>query len=141
MAEPKPTHTWRLKDFAQELEEPEDSLRRRAAAAVGVETSELRGFRIARRSLDARRRRGPLRFVCHLDLVLDADRRTPALSRLERSGRVVRAPVPGRLVLEGVAAERRCARCVVVGSGPAGIFAALVLALNGLRPILIERGA
>ena len=141
MIEPAPTRTWRLKDFEQGLSEPEDSLRRRAAAAVGVDVGDLRGFRIARRALDARRRRGPLRFICHLDLVLDAGRRTAALTTLERSGRVAPGVAPGRLVLEGVAPERRSTRAVVVGSGPAGTFAALVLALNGIRPTLIERGA
>ena len=141
MVEPAPTRTWRLKDFEQGLSEPEDSLRSRAASAVGVDVSDLRGFRIARRALDARRRRGRLRFICHVDLVLDARRRTGALTALERSGGVAAAPAPGRLVLEGVAPERRSTRAVVVGSGPAGTFAALVLALNGLRPTLIERGA
>jgi len=141
MIELAPTRTWRLRDFEQGLSEPEESLRDRAAAAVGVGVDDLRGFRIARRALDARRRRGRLCFICHVDLVLDVHCRTAALAVLERSGRVAAAPVPGRLVLEGVAVERRSRRAVVVGSGPAGTFAALVLALNGLRPILIERGA
>lgn len=133
------TRTWRLLQLEQGLEEPEASLRARAARAAGLEPGELRGFRIARRSVDARRRRGGLRFVCHVDLVLDADRRTPAMKRLLRGGRLQEAPRRGSLDLDVVAHPD--ARVAVVGSGPAGVFAALALARNGVAVDLLERGA
>lgn len=134
-----PVRTWRLLDVEQGIEEPEAALRARAAAALGLEEGDLRGLRLARRSVDARRRRGGLRFVCHLDLVLDARTRTPAMRRLTRGGRLAEAPRPGSLDLDVVAHPE--ARAVVVGSGPAGVFAALALATNGLRVDLLERGA
>lgn len=134
-----PTRTLRLFDLAQGLEEPEHSLRSRAAEAVGLDPSDLRGFRIARRSVDARRKRGDLHFVCHVDLVLDAGRRTPALKKLLRSGKVAEAPQVGRLELDTVAHPD--ARACVIGAGPAGVFAALAFARNGIEVDLLERGA
>jgi len=135
------TRTWRLRDLAQGLEESDADLRRRAARELGVEPEELRGFRIARRSIDARRRPGGIHLVCQVDLVLPAPRRSARLARLEKSGRLRAAPAVGRLALERVHPGRVRARAVVVGSGPAGAFAALALALNGVRVTLLERGA
>jgi uncharacterized protein len=135
------TRTWRLLNIEQGLRESEGALRTRAAQALGLDPGALRGFRIARRSVDARRRRGGLRFVCHVDLVLDRGRRSQAMGRLERSGRLESAPGVGSLTLDRVAEGRRSARVVVVGSGPAGLFAALALAINGVPVDLIERGA
>lgn len=134
-----PVRTWRLFDIEQDLEEAESSLRARAAQALGLEPGDLRGFRFARRSVDARRRRGVLRFVCHLDLVLDGGTRTAAMRRLLRSGKLAEAPHKGSLTLDLVA--RPDAQVVVIGAGPAGVFAALALALNGASVDLIERGA
>lgn len=137
----RPTRTVRLRDLEQGVLESDGSLRERACRAAGVDPGALRGFRIARRSVDARRRRGDLRFVCQVDLVLDARARSARLARLERSGRVVPAPTVGRLELERVDPARRRARAVVVGSGPGGVFAALALARNGVAVTIVERGA
>ncbi|MHC4940820.1 MAG: NAD(P)/FAD-dependent oxidoreductase, partial [Planctomycetota bacterium] len=125
--------SWRLFNVRQEIDEPDSVLRERAAKLAGLDPKELHGFRIARRSVDARRR--PPRFVCHVDLVLD--RKTPAMARLEKKGRLRPAPVPGQLEVAGAPKKN----VVVVGSGPAGLFAALVLGRSGSRVTLIDRGA
>lgn len=133
--------TWRVLDVRQELDEPEAELRRRACALVGLAPEVLRGFRIAKRSLDARRARGGLRFVCHVDLVVDPLTRPAALKRALRSGRAQAAPRPVALTPEGSHGPLAAGHVVVVGCGPAGIFAALVLARAGTRVTLLERGA
>jgi len=124
------------------LEEPESLLRERALARAGVGAEQLRGFRIARKSLDARRRGGArrLRFVVHADLVLAAGEPPAALARALRAGRVVPAPPRGSLEVEAVHPSARGARVAVVGAGPAGLFGALVLALGGARVTLLDRG-
>jgi len=135
-----PTRTFRLSGLELGLDEPESALRQRACARLGLELGELRGFRMAKKSLDARRRRGGMRYVCSVDLVLGDGRRTSGFKRALRSGRLSAAPVVGSFEVE-VPPERRGRRVVVVGSGPAGIFAALVLARNGARVTVIDRGA
>jgi len=122
--------------------EPESELRARACARAGLRVTELRGFRIARKSLDARRkgRDRQLTFVVHADLAVDAGHRTAALERALRAGHVVTAPVPGRLEVDAVHTSAARARVAVVGAGPAGLFAALVLARNGVAVDLLDRG-
>ena len=147
------TESFRVHGLELAIGEPEELLRERALAAAGVSAAELRGFRIARMSLDARPSRprparGPisgrvrrLRFVVHADLVLDAGTKSAGLERALRTGRVVRAPEVGRLEVETVHGSLAGARVAVVGAGPAGLFAALVLARNGVAVDLIDRGA
>lgn len=134
------TDTWRLTNLVQALDEPESSLRERAAHRLGFEPGELRGFRIAKRSVDARRRRADLRFVCQVDVVVDQGSERPRLTRLLKKGTVRETPAHGSLDLVSVDERRRGARAVVVGAGPAGLLAALVLARNGVQVDLLDRG-
>jgi len=136
------TETLRVLGLPQGLEESEEALRARALEATGLEAEALRGFRIARKSLDARRhgRARRLCFVVHVDLVIDAGLRTPALERALRAGRVIPAPPRGRIELDERHDSVSGAHVVVVGAGPAGLFAALVLARNGVPVELLDRG-
>lgn len=138
-----PTRTWRVLGLSLGLSEPEESLRERAARVAGVPPGRIRGFRIARKSLDARHRGGRrrFRFVVHVDLVLDADQGGGRFRAAMKSGRIVEAPVPARLVLPDLPPAARRSRVVVVGTGPAGLYAAFVLAANGVAVRMIDRGA
>ena len=135
--------TWRALGLELGLDEPDAALRARALAAAGIDAADLRGFRIARKSVDARRVRGKrhLRFIVHADLAVDAGYRSAALARAERAGRVVRAPETGRIEVERVHDSLAGRRISVLGAGPAGLFAALVLSRNGIAVDLVERGA
>jgi hypothetical protein len=134
--------TWRIRELTLGVAEPESALRARAAEAVGAAPEALRGLRIARKSLDARgARRGRLRFSVQVDVALDAGHRSPLLDAAVKAGRVGRAPIAGSLAVPRVDASLAGATVAVVGSGPAGLFAALVLARAGVRVELLERGA
>jgi uncharacterized FAD-dependent dehydrogenase len=128
------------------LDEPEDLLRERSARAIGVPPEAIRGLRIARRSLDARKRVGgrgarrELRFVVHVDLELDPELRSASLDRALASGRAQPLEPPTRFELEHADPVWRGRRVVVVGSGPAGLYAAWTLAVHGVGVDLIERG-
>jgi len=138
----KPTRTWRVMNLSLALHEPESALRDRAARAAGVDPASVRGFRIARKSVDARRRDGRriLKFVVHADLVLDEDERGKRFRAAAKSGRIVPAPVPGTFVVPGLPDAVKTSRVVVVGAGPAGLYAALVLATNGVAVTVLDRG-
>ena len=138
-----PLATWRVLGIELGIDEPESVLRERALETAGIGAADLRGFRIARKSVDARRVRGErrLRFVVHADLAVDAGFRSESLSRAERAGRVVPAPEPGRIEVERVHPSLAGRRISVLGAGPAGLFAALALSRNGIAVDLVDRGA
>ena len=95
----------------------------------------IREWQIARRSLDARGR--AVRFIYSVDLVLD----DPAVEEdAIRRGLAIAMAAPEPPSYEPGTEEVR-GRVVVVGCGPTGLFAALELAAQGYRPLLIERGA
>ena len=106
-----------------------------AAKELGVSGAQIAELKIRRRSLDARKK-PELRWVYTVDV---ATRKSEnQVLRACRSPRVSRAKdvwyKPPR------AKTLPALRPVVVGFGPAGMFAALALAMAGLRPIVIERG-
>lgn len=116
---------------------------RMAARALKVRDSQIAGVRVLKRSVDARRKRD-VHFVMTLgvDLADGLDSENSLVSNLGNRDVVMRA-APATFVIEQVG-ERSEARLrerpVVVGTGPAGLFASLALARAGLEPLVIERG-
>ena len=92
--------------------------------------------RIAKKSVDARDK-GDVHFVMALDVRVRGDE-AKVLERLPRG--VQASPVKPERPLAAFGGARFESRPLVVGLGPAGLFAAYTLALSGARPIVIERG-
>ena len=134
---------WRLLSLEAEVGEPESSIRERACRELAIDPERLRSFRIVRKSLDARRRGGAhrLRNVLHVDLAVDRGFRSAALARARKSGRVVAAPEPYEPRVARVHASLAGARVAVVGAGPAGLFAAWILARHGIGATVLDRGS
>ena len=98
-------------------------------------------IRLVKRSVDARRR-GAIRLVysLDLDLNLDAAARRRLLRRFAGDPHLRPAPDERYRPVAHWAEGSAPPRPVVVGAGPCGYFAALLLAEMGLRPLLLERG-
>ena len=117
--------------------ETRTALRRSILRRLQIDDAELIGFEIFKRSHDARRKDREIAFVYIVDVTVRNE--SAVLARLSHDRNVTPAPDtsfrPPPRALSGVDA-----RPVVVGFGPCGLFAALLLAQAGHRPIVVERG-
>ena len=126
----------RLTELRLPLEHPPEALRAAVLQRLGLQPAELVELRIHKRSPDARKK-SALQFVYSLDLAL-ADE-AAVLERCKDDRHVKPTPdMSYRFVAQ--APQHAFLRPIVVGFGPAGIFAALILAQMGFKPLVLERG-
>ena len=127
----------RLSGLALPLDHPPEALEQAICARLGVAPAELRGYSIYRRGNDARRRNAIL-LVYTVDVALNDE--AEVLARLAGDKDV--RPAPDMTYSSPVRAPEGWSglRPVVVGAGPCGLFAGLILAQMGFRPIILDRG-
>jgi uncharacterized FAD-dependent dehydrogenase len=130
---PKPM--LRLTEIRLPLDHDETALRAAVSDRLGAEAGALADLRVFRRAVDARKRRAVV-FSYTVDVTL-ADAASAARVAARNGAR----PTPDlayRLVT--TAPPNLPHRPIVIGAGPCGLFAALVLAQMGFRPLILERG-
>jgi uncharacterized protein len=126
----------RLTDFKLPLGHGEGAIRAALLKRLRIPDRDLVGFSVFRRSTDARKKPA---IVLTYTLDVEVADETRLLERLARDRNITRAPdMSYRFVARAPA--QGATRPVVIGAGPCGLFAALVLAQMGFRPIIIERG-
>jgi len=126
----------RLTELKLALDHPPEALRAAILKRLELVEDDLLGFSIFKRSYDARKKHALL-LVYAVDIEVKNE---AGLLEKFRNDRHV-APTPDMSYhFVGHAPENLAERPIVVGFGPCGIFAALVLAQMGFRPIVLERG-
>ncbi len=127
-----------LKNVILSLEEKESTLRQKVADLLKISPEQIQKLKIVKKSLDARRK-NRIHFLYTLELSLPAEQETRVLDQPSLNLQVQKVfetalPAPGRIK------RKPKLRPIIVGTGPAGLFAALKLTENGLPPMILERG-
>ena len=125
----------RINNIILGLDEEIDGLKDKIAKKLRMEVKDIKDFKILRESIDARKKDNirfnySVEFSCHNEskIVAKANDKDVKIEEVKYDGEFEF----GKKKMEH--------RPVVVGMGPAGMFAALLLAQKGYNPIVIERG-
>jgi len=128
----------RLTEVRLALDHPDGALTAAILKRLGIPAADLLGYTIFRRAYDARKKSD---IVLTYTVDVEVSHEAEVLARLRDDRQV--SPTPDttyRPVARASEARTGGQRPVVIGSGPCGLFAALILAQMGFRPILLERG-
>ena len=125
----------RIRDISLPPEHNAHQLRFEAAQLLRISNSKIRQVKIVRRSVDARKK-PDVKIIYTIDVSVEGSEN----KILKQSGckRASLAPMSYYKPPKPVAPAQK--RPVVVGFGPAGMFAALILAMAGQKPLVLERG-
>ena len=128
----------RITDLKLPLDHTDAALHAAIVARLGIAATELTGYRIAKRSYDARKR-GAIVLIYAMDV--DTPREAELLQRArENADSKLQSTPDTTYQFVGKAPAQLPLRPLVIGMGPCGLFAGLVLAQMGFRPIILERG-
>ncbi|MDD3353725.1 NAD(P)/FAD-dependent oxidoreductase [Zoogloea sp.] len=126
----------RISELRLPLDHPIEALTEIIAKRLGIPASDIENFTVFKRSYDARKN-------VHLSLIyiVDVEVKHEATLLGKFKGDQQIKPSPDMVYhFVGKAPPHFHQRPVVIGFGPCGIFAALILAQAGFRPIVLERG-
>ena len=127
----------RISELPLPLDYTPEALRQAIVRRLAIPAAELLDFTLFKRSYDARKKNSAILFVCIVDVRLRDE--AAVLERLARDRQIGVAPDTGYHPVARAPARLE-ERPLVVGFGPCGLFAALLLAQMGFRPIVLERG-
>lgn len=125
----------RINNINLNIDEKLENIENKVCKKLRIAKDEIKKIDILKESLDARKK-NDIRFNYCVDVYCDKEKKV--LSRVHDKDVRLEEYKEEDQIKKGT--EKLNNRPIVVGFGPAGIFAALTLAQNGYKPIVIERG-
>ena len=132
----------RLNEIKLALNHSEADLRAAICATLAIRDEALLSYSLFKRSYDARKKKNIL-LIYQIDALVSPELETQLLGQLDNLVGVRATPDTGYHFVaqaEPTFPTAQQARPIVIGFGPCGILAALLLAQMGLKPIVLERG-
>jgi uncharacterized FAD-dependent dehydrogenase len=127
----------RINELSLPLDHSADELRQAIIKRLGIQDADLLNFTVFKRSYDARKKNSVILFIYIIDLEVRDE--AAVLARFADDQHIRVAPDTHYYPV-GQAPAGLTERPLVVGFGPCGLFAALLLAQMGFKPIVLERG-
>ncbi|SDS04021.1 NAD(P)/FAD-dependent oxidoreductase [Pseudomonas oryzae] len=127
----------RINELSLPLDHSPEELRAAIVKRLNIRDADLLNFSVFKRSYDARKKNSVILFIYIIDL--EARDEASILARLADDKNIRPAPDTNYYPV-GQAPAELSERPLVVGFGPCGLFAALLLAQMGFKPIVLERG-
>lgn len=127
----------RINELALPLDHPEQALTEAILSRLRITPDQLEEFTVFKRSYDARKKNSEIKFVYIIDVTVRDEE--SVLARFNADQHIKRAP-DTRYYPVAKAPDKLTQRPIVIGFGPCGLFAALILAQMGFKPIVLERG-
>ncbi|MDF5323805.1 NAD(P)/FAD-dependent oxidoreductase [Vibrio parahaemolyticus] len=127
----------RINEIKLSLDHEEGALLDAITKKLGIPAEKVISFNVFRRGYDARKKTN-IHLIYTLDIIVEGDE-TALLAKFANDPHVRQTPdMEYKFVAK--APENLTERPIVIGFGPCGLFAGLVLAQMGFNPIIVERG-
>lgn len=125
----------RVRDLRLALDKEEAELKPMAASKLGISAEDIISLRLVKKAVDARRRAVYFSYTVDVEISSQVEISAELLEKPEIS--IVEEKTPEPLA---AGPDRLESAPIIVGSGPAGLFCALLLARRGYKPVVIEQG-
>ncbi len=112
-----------------------EELVKKVSKSLRIDSELMKEFNIVKQSIDARKK-NDIKFIYTVDVKVDNE--AEILKHINNSD--IALTKKKKYVFPAIGTQELTKRPVIIGSGPAGLFCALLLAENGFKPIVLERG-
>ncbi len=136
----------RIQQIKVPLKHTKDDIERKIKKLLRISSTQLKDFQIRKQSIDARRgKEACYVYTADVNLDMHAKQEADLVKKVHNKNIMLTkeesSPFLNNLTNTAVTMKRKLQhRPVIAGSGPAGLFCAYLLAMQGFEPVIIERG-